>query len=49
MTWTELHALLMAQAFDKTLGHPASGAMAFVLPTPDVVEALPPTEPRARA
>jgi len=41
MTWTELHALLMAQAFDKTLGHPASGAMAFVrCLTPDVVEAL---------
>jgi len=41
MTWTELHALLMAQAFTRTLGHPARGAMGFVrCLTPEVVEAL---------
>ena len=39
MTWTELHALLMAQAFDKNVRTPRSGAMACALPTPDVVEA----------
>jgi len=41
MMWTELHARLVAEAFEKVLGRPDQGAMAFVrCLTPDVVEAL---------
>jgi DNA phosphorothioation-dependent restriction protein DptH len=41
MVWTELHARLFANAFEKVLGRADSGAMAFVrCLTPDVVEAL---------
>ena len=41
MIWTELHGRLMAEAFERILGRPELGAMAFVrcLP-PEVVEAL---------
>ena len=41
MNWTELHALLLAKAFERVLGSGAPGTMAFVrCLTPDVVEAL---------
>jgi DNA phosphorothioation-dependent restriction protein DptH len=41
MVWTELHARLLANAFEKVLGRADPGAMAFVrCLTPDVVEAL---------
>jgi DNA phosphorothioation-dependent restriction protein DptH len=41
MTFTALHSALLARAFEKVLGRPDSGAMAFVrCLTPDVVEAL---------
>lgn len=41
MTWTSLHSRLLARAFEKVLGRPDSGTMAFVrCLTPDVVEAL---------
>lgn len=41
MIWIELHGRLMAEAFERVLGRPEQGAMAFVrcLP-PEVVEAL---------
>jgi hypothetical protein len=39
--WTELHARLIGSAFERVLGKPDVGAMAFVrCLTPDVVEAL---------
>jgi len=39
--WTELHAQLLSDAFEKVLGRADPGAMAFVrCLTPDVVEAL---------
>jgi DNA phosphorothioation-dependent restriction protein DptH len=41
MIWTSLHSTLLARAFEKVLGQPDSGTMAFVrCLTPDVVEAL---------
>jgi hypothetical protein len=41
MMWTELHATLLSKAFEKVLGRPDAGAMAFVrCLAPDVVEAL---------
>ena len=41
MVWTELHARLLANAFERVLGRPDQGAMAFVrCLTPDVVESL---------
>src|SRR5262245_19218451 len=41
MDWSELHSKLLANAFEKVLGQPDQGAMAFVrCLTPDVVEAL---------
>lgn len=41
MIWTELHSTLLSRAFQKILGRPDAGAMAFVrCLTPDVVEAL---------
>ncbi len=41
MVWTELHARLLANAFEKVLGRADPGAMAFVrCLTPDVVKAL---------
>src|SRR3990172_1952110 len=41
MVWTELYGRLVAKAFEKVLGRPDQGAMAFVrCLTPDVVEAL---------
>lgn len=41
MVWTELHAKLLGAAFEKVLGKPDQGAMAFVrCLTPEVVEAL---------
>jgi hypothetical protein len=41
MNWTSLHARLLAQAFEKVLGQPDEGAMAFVrCLAPDVVEAM---------
>jgi DNA polymerase III delta prime subunit len=41
MVWTELHARLVAKAFEKVLGRPDRGSMAFVrCLTPDVVESL---------
>ena len=41
MNWNELHGSLLSKAFEKILGQPDAGAMAFVrCLTPDVVEAL---------
>lgn len=41
MVWTELHARLVAKAFEKVLGKPDQGAMAFVrCLTPNVVKSL---------
>ena len=41
MKWTDLHATLLGKAFEKVLGEPNAGAMAFVrCLTPDVVESL---------
>src|SRR3972149_12037108 len=41
MVWTELHGRLLGNAFEKVLGKPHSGTMAFVrCLTPDVVESL---------
>jgi len=41
MVWTELHARLVAEAFEKVLGRPDHGTVAFVrCLTPDVVESL---------
>ncbi len=41
MNWTDLHSKLLSQAFEKVLGRPDSGTMAFVrCLTPDIVEAL---------
>lgn len=41
MTWTKLHSTLLARAFEKVLGQPDAGTMAFVrCLTPDIVEAL---------
>ncbi len=41
MTWTELHSTLLSRAFEKVLGKPEAGTMAFIrCLTPDVVEAL---------
>ena len=41
MVWTDLHARILRRAFEKVLGKPDSGSMAFVRCfTPDVVEAL---------
>lgn len=41
MTLTTLHSTLLASAFEKVLGHPDSGTMAFVrCLMPDVVESL---------
>ena len=41
MTWTELHARGSAAHFEKLLGHPDAGAMAFVrCLTPDIVVSL---------
>ena len=41
MTWTDLHATLLDNAFKKVLGEPDVGAMAFVrCLTPDVVQSL---------
>lgn len=41
MDWTDLHGRLLAKSFDKVLGAPQRGAMAFVrCLTPDVVGAL---------
>ena len=41
MEWGELHGRLLARAYEGTLGHPQTGAMAFVrCLTPDVIEAL---------
>ena len=41
MTWTELHSRLLCLAFQKVLGRPDAGSMAFVrCLTPDVIEAL---------
>jgi len=41
MVWTELHATILGDAFEKVLGKGEAGAMAFVrCLTPDVVEAL---------
>lgn len=41
MTWTDLHATLLGNAFKDVLGKPEAGAMAFVrCLTPDVVESL---------
>jgi DNA phosphorothioation-dependent restriction protein DptH len=41
MNWTNLHAPLMANAFEKTLGRAEPGTMAFArCLTPDIVEAL---------
>src|SRR5262249_53969823 len=41
MMWTELHAWLLASAFENVLGEPHQGDVAFVrCLTPDVVESL---------
>jgi|Deesub1362A_J573_1020465.scaffolds.fasta_scaffold01773_4 DNA polymerase III delta prime subunit len=41
MQWCELHAAILAQAFEKVLGRPEEGTMAFVrCLTPDVTKAL---------
>ena len=41
MEWTTLHGALLARAFERVLGRPEEGAVAFVrCLTPDVVEAL---------
>src|SRR5262245_17342764 len=41
MTWTDLHSTILSRAFEKVLGQPDAGAVAFVrCLTPDVVEAL---------
>ena len=41
MQWTELHAPILGQAFEKVLGNPEIGSMAFVrCLTPDVVHDL---------
>lgn len=41
MTWTELHSTILSRAFEKVLGEPDAGAVAFVrCLTPDVVESL---------
>jgi DNA polymerase III delta prime subunit len=41
MAWTDLHARILTRAFEKVLGKPDSGSMAFVrCLTPDVVAAL---------
>ena len=41
MIWTDLHATLLGNAFEKVLGKPNAGAMDFVCClTPDVVESL---------
>ena len=41
MLWTDLHGQILANAFERVLGKPDPGAMAFVrCLTPDVVEAL---------
>lgn len=41
MTWTEQHSTLLSRAFEKVLGRPDSGTMAFArCLTPDIVEAL---------
>jgi DNA phosphorothioation-dependent restriction protein DptH len=41
MVWTEWHARLLATAFEKVLGRPDRGAIAFVrCLTPDVVASL---------
>jgi len=41
MVWTELHATIFGNAFEKVLGRAEAGSMAFVrCLTPDVVEAL---------
>ena len=41
MEWTPLHGRLLAQAFERVLGAPQPGAMAFVrCLTPDMIEAL---------
>lgn len=41
MMWSDLHATLLSKAFEKLLGFPAPGAMAFVRCfAPEVVEAL---------
>ena len=41
MEWTDLHATILRKSFEKVLGKPEAGSMAFVrCLTPDVVEAL---------
>ena len=41
MNWTELHSTLLSRAFEKVLGRPDAGTIAFIrCLTPDVVEAL---------
>ena len=41
MNWTELHAALLKRAFERVLGKPERGSVAFVrCLTPDVVAAL---------
>jgi DNA phosphorothioation-dependent restriction protein DptH len=41
MIWTELHSRLLSRAFQKVLGRPDTGSMAFVrCLTPDVIDAL---------
>src|SRR5665213_733949 len=41
MVWTELHGRTMRRAFEKVLGRPVPGSVAFVrCLTPDVVQAL---------
>src|SRR4051794_14781975 len=41
MTWTDLHSTMLSRVFEKVLGQPDVGAVAFVrCLTPDVVEAL---------
>lgn len=41
MTWTDLHSTILSRTFEKVLGQPDAGAVAFVrCLTPDVVEAL---------
>jgi DNA phosphorothioation-dependent restriction protein DptH len=41
MPWTELHTSILTRAFEKCLGRPDSGSMAFVrCLTPDIVQTL---------
>lgn len=41
MPWTDLHAKLLSRAFERILGKPAAGSIAFVrCLTPDVVQTL---------